>query len=256
MSDVDPLELPSSHPIIQKLTRGQLRKLLLQKNYPGKAFTGQHFNTISHGMAAIYSVVYVYQMIHMFPFPLPDRVHNSLLAFGAALVLGFGSSALYHGLGLAGLSLLCFKVLRLLDHSMVFFLIAGTYTPICLILGTPLSHAVLAVVYATCLAGTVLRLCVQRRSLQWVLNTLYLVSGWTGAVIAHHVAKIVGMAPVMWTAVGGICYSVGVIFFQLNKPNPLPGVFCSHELWHIHVITGAGCHMIAVRLMLIRLFSQ
>lgn len=139
------------------------------------------------------------------------------------------------------------ELLRTLDYTSVFFLIAGTVTPLVLVLyRTAFGWAVLGAVWAVAVLGIVLR-SVWRQLPKSVTNTLYIVLGWMPvALVGSGVEVPIGALALM--AAGGLVYSVGFVIFVLERPNPVPGVFGFHELWHLLVVVAAALHFLLMYL--------
>jgi hemolysin III len=135
--------------------------------------------------------------------------------------------------------------LRTMDYASVFFLIAGTATPLVLVLfRTVYGWTVLGGVWTIAVLGIVLR-SVWRRVPKYVTNTLYIVLGWMAALLAG-VASTVPLGATVLMAAGGVAYTVGFVVYVVEKPNLRPGVFGFHELWHVLVVLGALLHYLLV----------
>ncbi len=159
--------------------------------------------------------------------------------YGLSLVALYAASALYHLLPLSARGV---ARLRRLDHAAIFLLIAGTYTPVCLILLTGgWRFGLLGLVWGLALCGVLLKL--GRAELpRWISVALYLGLGW---ISLFAVPALVAASPpgvVAWFLAGGIIYSAGALVYALKRPNFLPGVFGFHELWHLFVLAGSACH--------------
>jgi hemolysin III len=136
-------------------------------------------------------------------------------------------------------------IMRRLDHSMIFLLIAGTYTPFgVLVLPSPWSTTVLAFVWVGALAGIAVRLL--SRGLPALQNTLYMVLGWTALFTLPVTLPRLGPAALTLLVAGGLFYTAGAIMFGLRRPDPLPTVFGYHEVWHVMVIAGSFCHYVLI----------
>ena len=131
--------------------------------------------------------------------------------------------------------------MRRLDHSMIFVLIAGTYTPFALLaLEPPWSTAILAVVWAGAGFGIGVRMLSERLGI--VRQALYIVLGWIGVIVLPFgVARLTATGLSLMVG-GGLCYTVGAILFWLQRPALRPQVFGYHELWHVLVVLGSLCH--------------
>lgn len=139
-----------------------------------------------------------------------------------------------------------YRVMRRLDHAMIFVFIAGTYTPLCvLLLGQVRATLMLTIVWVAAMAGVGVALIWPdaRRS---VFALLYLALGWAAVVLLPDVAQVGGMVALVLLAVGGVVYSVGAVLFALRRPDPWPMVFGHHEVFHACTLIAALCHYIAI----------
>jgi hemolysin III len=143
------------------------------------------------------------------------------------------------------------KWMRRLDHSMIFVLIAGTYTPYALlVLPPPWSTVVLATVWGGGAVGIVMRMFT--RGLNVVEQTLYMALGWVALLTLPVTIGRLGWVETLLMFSGGVLYTVGAIIFGLRKPDPKPAVFGYHEVWHSMVIGASMCHYALILLLVIR----
>ena len=155
----------------------------------------------------------------------------------------FGISALYHRRRWSPRG---WKVMKRLDHSMIFLFIAGTYTPFALLaVDQPTGAWVLAGVWAGALAGVTLKL-VWPTAPRWVGVPLYLGLGWVAVFVLGDILEIAGVTSLVLLAVGGVLYTVGGVAYAAKRPNPWPGTFGYHEVFHALTVVAAICHYIAV----------
>jgi hemolysin III len=155
----------------------------------------------------------------------------------------FGVSALYHR---RRWSPRAWKIMKRLDHSMIFLFIAGTYTPFCLLsVPQPTGAWVLAGVWAGALAGIALKL-VWPTAPRWLGVPIYLGLGWVAVFLLTDILELGGVTALVLLAAGGLLYTVGGIAYAAKRPNPWPGVFGYHEVFHAMTIVAALCHYIAV----------
>ncbi|HSU98291.1 MAG TPA: hemolysin III family protein, partial [Gemmatimonadaceae bacterium] len=152
--------------------------------------------------------------------------------FGTSLVLLYSTSGIYHSLNCSERGL---AMLRRLDHMMIYVLIAGTYTPVCLVLlRGSLGVTLLIVVWIMALAGVVQKLAWMHAP-RWFSTVLYLGMGWAAMILAK---PLLGAAPLgffLWIIAGGLFYSVGAVVYATKWPNPAPRTFGFHEIWHLFV---------------------
>ena len=167
---------------------------------------------------------------------------SELVAFGiygATLILLYGASTLYHTLPLPERPL---RALRTLDHIAIYFLIAGTYTPVALItLNGRLGWTLLASVWLIALAGIPFKLFFLDAPV-WLSTGTYLAMGYLALVAVVPLAHVVSYRGLAWLIAGGIAYTIGAVIYARQRPDPFPGRFGHHEIWHLMVLTGSGCH--------------
>jgi len=157
----------------------------------------------------------------------------------AASVAGlFGTSALYHRVNWRSLS--ARRWMRRLDHSMIFVLIAGTYTPFALlVLEGTLATAILVTVWAGAAAGVIFKL-VWIDAPKWLIASLYIAVGWVAVAAFPQMWTRLGVTPTMLVAAGGLLYTLGAVTYAIKRPDPSPGVFGYHEVFHALVIAAAA----------------
>jgi hemolysin III len=173
-----------------------------------------------------------------------ERAGHATLAYALAIVAMFTVSAIYHRVHWE--SATAKKWMRRLDHSMIFVLIAGTYTPFAtLAMPRATGHAVLAIVWGGALAGIALTLFWPSAP-RWVGVPLYLLLGWVGVWYAGMILHNVGVAAAVLLAVGGALYSIGAVFYGLRWPDPWPTTFGHHEIFHACTAVAAICQYIAI----------
>ncbi len=133
-------------------------------------------------------------------------------------------------------------VLKRLDHAMIFVLIAGTYTPLCLLAASDAwGLSLLALVWSIAGMGVVLKL-VWPDAPRWLGVGLYMATGWIALVAATELADWFALVPLLLLAGGGLLYSAGGVIYALRRPDPFPSVFGYHEVFHVLVIAGSVLH--------------
>lgn len=163
--------------------------------------------------------------------------------FGLSLVALYAASALYHLLPLSPSGV---ARLRRLDHMTIFVLIAGTYTPFCLLaLDGGWRWGLLGLIWGLALCGILLKL-LWMGAPRWLSVALYLGMGWVAVIAAPALFRAMPPGGVAWVLAGGLVYSAGALVYGLKRPNPVPGSFGFHEVWHLFVIAGSACHFWAV----------
>ena len=159
--------------------------------------------------------------------------------YGLSAITLFTCSALHHGIDGPPKTE---HLLRQLDYFAIFFMIAGTFTPFCLILlRNPLGWTVLGLVWALTILGIALKAAYPNIP-RWIMLSLYLGMGWLGALLAKPIYESVHESGLFFLVLGGLLFSVGGIIYGTEKPNPVPGRFGFHEIWHCFVLAGAAAH--------------
>jgi hemolysin III len=165
----------------------------------------------------------------------------ALLIYGISLVAMFSASATYHLVDARPRIML---FLRKLDHSAIYVLIAGTYTPICLhffsgfwVWGT------LAIIWSLALIGVLVKLFIIKAP-RGFTAAVYLGMGWLSVLATREILRAMPLGALFWLLLGGIFFTLGAVIYVSKKPDFFPGVFGFHEVWHIFVILGCLSHFI------------
>ena len=173
----------------------------------------------------------------------PDA-RASVAIYAASLSALFGVSALYHRVNWKRPS--ARRWMRRLDHTMIFFLIAGTITPFAvLVMEPPLATALLIAVWGGALAGTIVELA-WTDSPKWISASVYVAVGLIGAVGFPAIIAEAGLVAGILIAAGGALYVTGAVVYAVGRPDPSPTVFGYHEIFHALVIAAAAAHFAAV----------
>jgi hemolysin III len=177
------------------------------------------------------------------------RLASAIYVIGLAGLLG--TSALYHRVTWRQPNVR--RWMRRLDHSMIFVLIAGTYTPIALlVLSQPLGTVVLVVIWSGAVGGIVL-------SLLWpdaprpVSAAIYISLGWVAIIATPQLADRLGALGIAMIFAGGLLYSVGAIVYARKRPDPYPTVFGYHEIFHVLVVAAAALHFAVIAFLVLPL---
>jgi hemolysin III len=167
----------------------------------------------------------------------------SCLIYSLTVCALFGTSALYHRRVWSPRG---YKIMRRLDHSMIFVFIAGTYTPFSvLLLPVRTAELILAIVWIGAVAGVALKL-ITPNAPRWLSAPLYIALGWVAVAVLPDILRHGGVAALVLLMAGGSVYTVGAIFYALRRPNPWPTVFGHHEFFHACTLVAAICHHIAI----------
>lgn len=163
----------------------------------------------------------------------------------ATALLLFGTSAAYHRGDWSPQRLALF---RRVDHSNIFIFIAGTYTPLCLVLLDGASQIVLlSLIWGLAIVGTGFRLAWMTAP-RWLYSSLYVAMGWVALWWLPSFWFTGGAAVVVLILIGGVVYSLGAVSYALQRPNPSPGWFGFHEVFHACTVVAAICHYVAIAL--------
>ncbi|GAA4243694.1 hemolysin III family protein [Dactylosporangium darangshiense] len=168
----------------------------------------------------------------------------SCVIYSLTVVALFGTSALYHRRVWSERG---YKIMRRLDHSMIFVFIAGTYTPFSvLLLSGNTRVAILATVWSGAVLGVGMKFATGLSKRRWLSAPLYIALGWVAIAVLPDILHTGGVTALVLTLAGGAFYTVGAVFYALRKPNPWPTVFGHHEFFHACTLVAAICHHIAI----------
>jgi len=171
----------------------------------------------------------------------------ALLVYGASLFLLFFSSGLYHTLGQPPRAA---QLLRKLDHACIYILIAGSYTPFCVIaFEGPWRWPFLAVIWSLAAAGVVAKLFYINAP-RWITAGAYVLMGWLSVLAVREILTSLPPASVAWLVTGGLAYTVGAVVYVTKRLDFLPGRFGFHEVWHLFVLAGAAAHFVSILLLI------
>jgi len=165
------------------------------------------------------------------------------LVFGISLIALYTASTLYHGLPVSPRVV---QILRRVDHTMIYVLIAGTYTPICLItLKGVLGWSLFGVVWGLALAGIVLKL-LWMNAPRWLSTLFYVALGWLAALFIVPLFRALPLSGFIWLLTGGLLYTIGAVFYA-TKPRWLKlWKFGFHEVFHLFILLGSAAHFLLV----------
>ncbi|MCH4209073.1 PAQR family membrane homeostasis protein TrhA [Bifidobacterium sp.] len=175
-------------------------------------------------------------------------VKAACAVYGASAMLLFANSAVLHVVPWTSVRVT--KVLCAIDYSNIFLIIAGTNTPILFALPASIRRPYLAIIWSTALIGTVAHI-LWLRAPGWVFTIVYVVLGLAPVTLVPQLwsAPAAGPAPTVLIGAGGAAYIAGAVCFAIHRPNPIPGWFEYHEVFHLGTIIGYVCHAVAVYLV-------
>lgn len=163
----------------------------------------------------------------------------SFSVFGLGMLLLYSASSIYHLLNLGAGAM---RVLRKLDHSMIFVLIAATYTPICLIsLRGPWGWALFGAVWGLSIMGIVFK-AVWFDAPRWAYTLSYVALGWACVVCIVPLVHALPLGALLWLAAGGVAYTLGAVGYALKWPGKENRWFGFHEVFHVYILAGTFCH--------------
>lgn len=171
------------------------------------------------------------------------RCFTAMAIFITSMILLYGASAMYHSVNLAGKRL---RIFQKLDHMMIFVLIAGSYTPVCLVvLGGDLGYKLLALVWGIAIAGMMIKAC-WITCPKWFSSVIYIAMGWVCVLVFGRLFDTLSTAAFLWLLAGGLIYTAGGVIYALKLPifNARHKAFGSHEVFHLFVMGGSVCHFI------------
>ena len=193
-------------------------------------------NTLTHGCGLIASVVGFVILLILAILRGGTWQILGCGIFGATLVCLYAASTFYHGAS----SPRAKRILMVFDHCAIYLLIAGTYTPFLLVnLRGSWGWSLFAVVWSFAVVGILLKLWFADRFPILSVGA-YLAMGWLGTIAAHQIHTHVPMTGIVWIVLGGLAYSIGVIFYACKK------IPYHHVIWHLLVMTGSACHYVAI----------
>ncbi len=203
------------------------------------------FCGVSHGVGAVLSVAALITLLIV----AGGRVWHtvSFAVYGASLIILYSASCLYHSLTVDER-----RVERLMrfDHVGIFLLIAGTYTPVCLVtLRGTWGWSMLAAEWVMAGLG-IAGILLLKKMPSWLRVVLYLGMGWLAVIAMPPLRAALPPAAIGWLFAGGIIYSVGTVIYATERPNLWPGKFDAHDLWHVFVLGGSACHFILMLLFI------
>lgn len=211
---------------------------------PKKTRIREPFNGLSHMVGAVLSIAALITLLVL----AHGRVLQSFAfgIYGISLIILYTISALYHSLHITEEQESWWQRC---DHIAIYLLIAGTYTPVCLLaLPDPLRRNLLLAAYGIAAVGIALSL-LWKGIPHWIRVVLYVVMGWLAVLALPHL-RTTFPAAVNWMIAGGLVYTGGVVFYATERPRLWPGKIEGHEIWHLFVMGGSACHFVMMLYLL------
>lgn len=209
-----------------------------------KSYVREPINAFTHLSGAIISFIgtLLVLLLGKQGQPLTTTAWISMIIFGVSLVLLYTTSGIYHLVQTTDKILL---KLKKLDHSMIFILIAGSYTPFCLLsLEGVWKWSIISVVWSLAIIGIFLKVFWINMP-RWLSTGLYIGMGWIAIFALKPLYDSLSLGGFVWLVLGGVMYTIGGVIYGLKKPN-FSASFGFHEIFHIFVMLGSACHYWAI----------
>lgn len=197
------------------------------------SFSEELLNAITHGIGAVLSI---WGLVYLLFRAEGGTAVTSAAIYGGSLILMFIASTCYHSITIEKIK----SLLKLIDHSAIYLLIAGTYTPFLLVgLDNWVGIAGVAAIWTIALIGVIFK-AVARHRFPRISLTIYLLMGWLAVIFIYPLYKAIPANGLWLLLAGGICFSIGVFFYVAKK------VQFTHAIWHCFVIAGCCCHFFGI----------
>ena len=206
--------------------------------YRALMYRGERFNSITHLVGTVLAVIATSVAVTIAAKRSGPRAVTAVAIYGAMLIVLYLSSTLYHSLrGPAK------RVFKVFDHTSIYLLIAGTYTPFTLVtLHGPVGWWLFGTVWTLAAIGIAKDVFFHGR-LRWLSIVLYVVMGWLIFAAIGPLQRALPMVAIVWLTIGGVFYTAGIVFYANSKR-----VAHMHGMWHLCVIGGSVCHYFTVLL--------
>ena len=202
-------------------------------------------SAITHFVAMLLALTGALPLLFKASMSGDSGVFSALAVFITSMILLYGASTLYHSVNLDGKYL---EFFRKIDHMMIFVLIAGSYTPICVItLGGQLGYSLLLLIWGIALVGMLIK-ALWIKCPKWFSSIIYIAMGWVCATVFGKLFQELPTSAFVWLLVGGIIYTIGGVIYALKLPifNAKHKNFGSHEIFHLFVMGGSICHFMCM----------
>lgn len=207
-----------------------------------KHYLREPVNALTHLFGALLSIIGTIILLNYSRLPLTPVTIVSILIFGMSLVMLYTTSGIYHLVYTTDALLL---KLRKLDHAMIFILIAGSYTPFCLLaLDGIWKWSIIITVWSLAIIGILLKMLWMNMP-RWLSTSFYIGMGWIALFALKPLYDSLSLGGFVFLLLGGVMYTIGGIIYATKKPNFSPN-FGFHEIFHIFVLLGSFCHYWAI----------
>jgi hemolysin III len=198
-------------------------------------------NSLTHWIGAILALAGLIALL-VVGWGTPAKV-VSLIIYGTSLIFLFSASATYHMVRVKEKAL---EIFRKVDHSAIYFLIAGTYTPFCINAFTGFwKWGMLTIIWSLAAIGIGIKVFIIRVP-RWLNAGIYIAMGWLVIGASGQLLAALPIWVITWLIIGGVVYTLGAIIYITRVFNFVPGIFGFHEVWHIFVLIAAAAHFVAV----------
>ncbi|HMV29404.1 MAG TPA: hemolysin III family protein, partial [Anaerolineales bacterium] len=198
-------------------------------------------NSLTHWGGAVLALIGLIALL-IVGWSTPAKV-ISLVVYGISLIFMFSASATYHMVQVKDKAL---EIFRKIDHSAIYALIAGTYTPFCINAFEGFwKWGMLSIIWSLAVVGIVIKVFYIRAP-RWLNAGIYVIMGWFSVSAAGQMLAALPAWVLTWLIIGGVIYTLGAIVYITKIFNFKPGVFGFHEVWHIFVLLAAAAHFVAV----------
>jgi hemolysin III len=193
-------------------------------------------NAVSHGVGMLAAIA-ITPFLIIRALPLGAAATTGAAIFGASMIILYGSSAMYHSLPQSKAK----KVFQIFDHSAIFLLIAGTYTPFTLsVLHGAWGWTLFGLIWGLAVLGVIMK-SIHTNGTSKLSIALYLAMGWLAVFAVRPLYDSMPLQGLLWILAGGVMYTGGVIFFAYDHKKKY-----NHLIWHLFVLAGTTCHVVAV----------
>ncbi|MBE6062492.1 MAG: hemolysin III family protein [Clostridium butyricum] len=201
-------------------------------------------NSLTHFIGAVLSMfALVAMLIKSYVKETSSTTFLSVLFFGISMILLYSASTTYHSV-IANDKVI--KILKRLDHSMIFILIAGSYAPFCLVaLHGKIGFCLFLAVTICAGLGIIFKIC-WITCPRWLSSVMYIGIGWFAIFAIYPMSQILSTWALIWLILGGLIYTIGGVIYALKKDKIKIGILGTHEIFHLFIMVGTFCHFICV----------
>jgi len=197
-------------------------------------------SALTHFIAFVGAFLGLLVLLYISIYPAVKPLHIITFSiFGLGMMMVYAASTIYHTLYLSENGI---KRLKKIDHKMIFVFIASTYTPICLIaLKGFWGWSLLAIIWVLAVIGILIKIY-WIHAPRWFSSVIYVVAGWIALIYLLPIISTLGTVGSLWLFIGGGFYTLGAVIYAVGKPDPWPGFFGFHEVFHVFIMIGSAMH--------------